>query len=296
MTHVHCWNRAVLVAVITTLAYGTAAFSIYAEEEKPSKTVEPQLPSPLTWPPGQVIFAQSEAAKKIRDALDRPVEFAFLDTSLRDIAQWIEKNHGIVVILDTESLAADGKGSELPFMLSGRFTSLANGLSLLLQGQGLDYLIKHDVLLITTKTAASQPENLSTRLYQVHDLIVAPNDPTASQPDFESIIELLESSIRQHDWVDNGGTIAHIRQFVGPGILAIIVTFDERGHRETEDLLKMLRESRLQQISAAQERQPLKARPGMGTGFVSPPGNAAQEKAPAAGTLPSASGSGTFCD
>lgn len=35
------------------------------------------------------------------------------------------------------------------------------------------------------------------------------------RPDFESLIELITSTIRQQDWVDNGGTIGHIKQHDG---------------------------------------------------------------------------------
>jgi hypothetical protein len=302
MTHLFRRKRAAAIVAITTVAFFTASvLSNDAEGEKSSEHAEIKLPSPLTWPPGQVFFAQSETSKKIRAALEKPIEFAFLDTPLSDVAAWIQKRDEISVMLDAEALAADGKGSELPFTRSGNFTSLANGLSLMLEGQGLCYVVKHDVLLITTKTAASQTENLSTRVYQVHDLVVAPNDPTASQPDFESLIELIIGTVRMQDWTDNGGSIGWIRNYTAPGILALIATHDEKGHREIEQLLRMLRESRLQSVADAQERQPFRERkqvtyPQMNGGTLNPPSNTGPGIAPASTTPPTTSGGGNFCN
>jgi hypothetical protein len=251
---------ALLSLVVSLLLAGSASRPSSAEEPSTKSAAEPAKPdasSPITWPPGRVIFEQSDAEKELRAAIEKPARFDFSDTPLGDVADRIEKEFGIHVELDVEALAADGKGSDLPLTKKGQYTSLCNGLRLVLDGQGLAFLVKHDVLLITTKTAASAPENQSTRLYQVHDLVVMPNDPMASQPDFDSLIELMTSTIRPQDWQDNGGTIGFVKSFQGPGVLALIATHDEQGHGEIEQLLKMLRQARLPQIAEAQARQPL---------------------------------------
>jgi hypothetical protein len=226
-----------------------------AVESKP--LLIPAMSSPQIWPPGKVIFEQSETEKKIRATLEQATEIEFLNTQLGDVVQQLKKRHEINIELDTEALAADGKGSETPITKSLRDTTLNNALRLMLDGQGLTTLIKNDVLLITTRSAASLPENLIIRLYQVHDLVVAPNDPTASQPDFDSLIEIISSMTRPADWQDNGGTIGNIKQYVGPGVLALIVVHDKYGHEEIEGLLKSLRAARLQPIYDAQAQQPL---------------------------------------
>lgn len=282
------------VAVLAAIAVARLPTTAVADEpatksETKSEAKKAELPSPLTWPVGKVVFQQSEECKKIREILLQPTEFQYLDTPLGDVVSDLEMRHKLNIELDMEALAADGKGSDLPITKTLKDVTLESGLRLILEGQGLTYLIKNDVLLLTTKTAASAPENLSTRLYQVHDLVVAPNDPTALKPDFDSLIELLTNTIRQQDWMDNGGTIGFIHSFRGPGILALVATHDEQGHREIEQLLKMLRESRLPQIVEAQERQPLdtsKPFHGMGGGngnsISTPP-----TTVPAAGVRPS---------
>lgn len=244
--------------------FTTTQLATRADAPAPPKTAESKplpaatsLPSPQTWPPGKVIFEQSETEKKILAALEQATEIEFLNTQLGDVVQQLKKRHEINIELDTEALAADGKGSETPITKSLRDTTLNSALRLILDGQGLTTLIKNDVMLITTKAAASQPENLIVRLYQVHDLVVAPNDPTASQPSFESLIEIITSMTRPADWQDNGGTTGHIREYYGPGVLALVIVHDLRGHEEIEGLLKSLRAARLQPIYDAQAQQPL---------------------------------------
>ena len=251
-----------LAATLATTQLATRAddpAKLNGAETKPLPAAA-SLPSPQSWPPGKVIFEESETEKKIRAALEQPAEFEFKNTPLGDVVEFIRKQYGITVQLDTEALAADGKGEETPITKSMRDTNLGNVLHLVLDGQGLTSLVQNDTLLITTKAAASQPDYLIQRVYQVHDLIVAANDPTASQPHFDELIELLTGAIRQNDWADNGGTTGTIKPYVGPGILALVVVHDQRGHREVEQLLKSLRAARLQPIYDAQAQQPLKPR------------------------------------
>jgi general secretion pathway protein D len=59
------------------------------------------------------------------------------------------------------------------------------------------------------------------------------------QPDFDSLIELITSTIRQQDWQDNGGTIGFIRSH--DTTLSLVITHDVRGHEEIENLLTQLR-------------------------------------------------------
>ena len=250
-------------ALLLTASFATTQLTTRADDPAKPNTVEskplliPAMSSPQTWPPGKVIFEQSETEKKIRAVLQQPAEFEFKNTPLGDVVEFIRKQYGITVQLYSEALAADGRGVETKITKSIRNTTLGNALRLLLDEHELTTVVKNDVLLLTTKSSASQPENLSVRTYQVHDLVVAPNDPTASQPDFDSIIDLLTCSVRPSDWSDNGGTIGFLRSYTGPGMLVLVATHDEEGHREIEQLLKSLRAARLQPIYDAQAQQPL---------------------------------------
>lgn len=242
------------------------------EEMKPGDGAKPlgAATPPLTWPPGRTVYDESDAERKIREALQQPTDVDFKDTPLGDVVDFLEKRHEINILLDKEALAADGKGDETPITQSLRDIPLGKTLRLLFDDQGLTYVIKNDVMLITIKAFASTPENLTARVYQVHDLVVAPNDPTASQPDFDSLMEMITTVIRQSDWAENGGTTGQIRSFQGPGVLALLIQHEERGHEEIEQLLKTLRAAKLQAIYEAQAQQPLKPRSPVAVGLGGP--------------------------
>ena len=118
------------------------------------------------------LATSNETETRIREELDKKTEVQYLDTQLGDVVTDLELRHRINIELDNEALAADGKGSETPITKSLKDVTLRSALRLILDGQGLTYLIKNEVMLITTKAAASQPENLETRVYPVADLVI----------------------------------------------------------------------------------------------------------------------------
>src|SRR5262249_22035462 len=82
----------------------------------------------------------------------------------------------------------------------GRRYSARLALRLLLEDHGLTYVIKDDVLQITTKEVADK--TLEARVYDVHDLLSFNDDGV---PDFDSLIEVLKSTIAASSWDDTGG-------------------------------------------------------------------------------------------
>ncbi len=241
------------LAVIALLAAQTAAQQVPEVRYEVSTYAPPAAPIEL--PPGDVIRDESSAAARVRTAIAKRADYSFEDTPLGDVAAWIEEQFDIDVVIDTEALAADGKGTETPISFVQPDPTLAEALAHLLSGHGLTYLVRHEVLLITTKASASQPENLSVRVYQVHDLVTAPNDAAARHPDFDGLIRLLHAA-RPMDWSDNGGTIALARPVDMPGVLALAILHTEMGHREIERLLVTLRRAKDPQLAAAQAKRP----------------------------------------
>lgn len=243
-------------------------------EEGPLK----DKPAPLTvvdLPEGRMISADSDLEKRIRTALDEPAEMQYLDTQLSDIVNDLELRYKIPVEYDYVSLNAaglnvDGKGDITLFSFQKHEGSLRSALHLLLATEGLTFVVRDDTLLFTTKTTA---ETLtSTRIYQVHDLVVMPNDPTAAHPDFESLVDLITTTILPESWRAAGGTAGEIRSFRGPGVLALVVTHTDAGHEQVESLLKTLRAARepkvqdLQRQAKPAEEKDVAAKKSRGTG------------------------------
>jgi hypothetical protein len=234
-------------------AYGGAA-SIAAAEE-PAKSTSADLP------PGKVFPEPTGVEKRIRQALAEPAEMQYLDTTLQDIAMDLSLRYKIPVMLDLAALSADGKGKETTLSLQVRETALRNGLRLLLDEQGLAYVVRNETLLFTTKSAAEAMA--ATRVYQVHDLVLAPSGKDA--PDYDALMELIVTSVQPESWREAGGTAGTIRSFEGPGIIALAVTHTEEAHDQIGELLSTLRAAREPKVEELQRRSP--PRPKLTGGF-----------------------------
>ncbi|MBA4019687.1 MAG: hypothetical protein C0483_21190 [Pirellula sp.] len=226
-----------------------------SEEAKP--TEKPAPTAAVDLPEGRTISADTDLEKRIRAALDEPVEMQYLDTQLGDVARDLSLRYKIPVEYDYASLNAaglnvDGKGDITLFSFQRREGSLRSALRLLLATAGLTFVVRNDTLLFTTKTAAEAMT--STRIYQVHDLVVMPNDPTAAHPDFDTLVELITTTILPESWRAAGGSAGEIKSFRGPGVLALVVTHTDAAHEQVESLLKTLRAAREPKVQDLQRQ------------------------------------------
>ena len=108
---------------------------------------------------------RSALVKRIEQSLLQDTEVVFEDSPLKEALNYLEDLHSIEILLDEVALTADGISTEAPitFRMSG--ISLDSALNLMLEPLGLDYVIKHEVLFITTRPKAE--ELMETRVYNV---------------------------------------------------------------------------------------------------------------------------------
>lgn len=255
---------------------------------------------------------------EIEQKLRTPVSLKFEKATLAQVFEKLSAMTGVPIYLDQRGLATEGVDSSTPVTIDlSSEISLKSALNILLAEHHLTFLIKDEVLKITSERMRS--EDVYTVTYPVGDLVIpipnfvptnrmglqgalmdaqaailggganvaggpmmpmmAQNDakigannsalgqvnvpyvaggggPPARgqnqntqfgpgglgggvQPDFDSLIELITSTIRQSDWQDNGGTIGFIRPH--ETTLSLVITHDVRGHEEIENLLTQLR-------------------------------------------------------
>ena len=107
---------------------------------------------------------------KILAALEEPTELDFEDTPLKDVVDYLKTRHAIEIQLDEKALTDAGVGSDTPVTRNIKGITLRSALKLVLSELDLTYLIRNEVLMITSKTEA---ENyLSMRVYPVGDLVI----------------------------------------------------------------------------------------------------------------------------
>ena len=110
------------------------------------------------------------AEAKINKELGEPTTMEFIETPLADAVDYLKDLHGIEIQLDTKALEEAGIGSDTPVTRTLKGISLRSALRLMLGAMDLTYVIKDEVLLITTTDVASQ--ELVTKAYPVADLVI----------------------------------------------------------------------------------------------------------------------------
>ena len=96
--------------------------------------------------------------------------------------------------------------------------------------------IQDGVLLITTPEEAEN--HLETIVYPVGDLVLPPNSTEETQADFDSLIDLIKTTVKPTSWDDTGGA-GSITPFENN--LSIVVSQTQEVHEEIEQLLEKLR-------------------------------------------------------
>jgi type II secretory pathway component GspD/PulD (secretin) len=117
----------------------------------------------------------SEKEREIERRLSTPVNLNFKDTPLRQVVADIRAFHAINIWIDEEALREDaGVSPDRPVTVQLEQVALKSALSLMLRPIHLTYVIRDDVLQITTEKSARG--KLERRQLQVADLIIPVQD------------------------------------------------------------------------------------------------------------------------
>lgn len=185
--------------------------------------------------------AQREAEARILRQLESRESFVVKDVPLSTFVEAIGKRFGINVAIDQKSLEDFGIDTATPVSVHLRDVTLESGLNLVLETLELTWIIRNETLVITTPEQAES--ELETRIYPVRDLVLIEREHTV-EADFDSLIELIRSTIQADSWDYDGGPAA-----IGPdvGSLSLVISQTQQVHRQIEPLLTTLRAVRKMQ-------------------------------------------------
>ena len=183
---------------------------------------------------------------RINEVLGEPSELDFVDQPLQDVVDFLAQKHKVQIRFDHKALSDAGVGSDTPINRSIKGLSVRTALKLVLDDLDLTYIIRNEVLLVTSKTEAENM--LVAKVYPVFDLVVRPADAPATRPglDFQPLIENITSNIAPTTWDEVGGPGA-IMPFTNSSSLVISQT--TAVHEEIVQFLQALRE-----VGAAQPK------------------------------------------
>lgn len=222
-----------------------------------------RLPAPgprLDWPQE----AEPQAAgieAQIEAGLAKKCDVEFRDTPLVAAVESLAAKTPIKVWIDHKALTDAGVGTDTPVTRSVHGVPIRAAFKLILGELDLTYVIRNEVLAITSKTEAENM--LTTKVYPVFDLVASTSDSLArhartpfrpiepistlsARPtaDFRSLIDNITSNVGPTTWDEVGGPGA-MREFVNAGALVISQTTEL--HEEIAEYLQALR-----QIATAQ--------------------------------------------
>lgn len=181
--------------------------------------------------------ATGEAA--IEKALAQPTTIEASDTPLSDVIAYLRTFHHVHVEIDPRSLEELGVATDAPITRQLRGVSLRSALDLILRDLGLTWTIDSEVLLITSPDMAA--DLVTTRCYEVSDLVVCRDEKEQLWDDYESLVKLITAHVSPGSWADAGGAGA-VTGVSLSGAKVLVVTHEYPVHRAIRQLLEELRE------------------------------------------------------
>lgn len=179
--------------------------------------------------------------EKIYQELERPTTLDFVDTPLAEAVQYLEDFHKIQIEMDKKALEDAGLATDAPITRQLQNISLRSALRLIFDQLDLDYIIRDQVLMITTKDAADN--YLVVKVYPVEDLVVH-----SGKMNNNALLNVIESAVRPASWDASGGQ-GSITPFRG----SLVISQTETAHYEVAQLLRQLRQPA---VAAARQATP----------------------------------------
>jgi general secretion pathway protein D len=272
---------------------------------------------------------RTERELEIERRLKTPVLLKYENTPLSEVMHGMSELAGVNIHLDPRGLSQEGVNSDTPVTINlSKEISLKSALNLILEPLHLSYVVKDEVLKITSEQL--RDGEVYSKVYNVADLVIpipnfvpnnniglqglindahaamgygqggigmpgptvlvndrgphgqavagdnnllaqhlnssstsSPGAPTPSMPigsgpgglgaganaDFDSLIDLITSTVASESWAENGGGQAEIRPF--PTNLSLVISQTQAVHEQIADLLEQLR--RLQDLQVTIE-------------------------------------------
>jgi hypothetical protein len=192
----------------------------------------------------------ADGEDRLEAALQQRVSFSFPEEPLKQVIETLKDKTGLPMVFATKKLEEAAINLETPVTVSLQNVTLESFLHNFLGELGLTFIVKNEVIEITTpEDAGSQ---LLTRIYPVLDLVsrrtpfydasAVVTSRTAGgrmgAPDYASLMRVITSTIDPDSWDDVGGP-GSIEEFDNAGILIISQTWEV--HQKIGPLLNSLR-------------------------------------------------------
>ncbi len=142
----------------------------------------------------------------IEAALAKPVDCEFVETSLKEVIDYLKATMQVEIYLDSSALKEAGVDSTTPITCNFHGLRFEYVLGLVLNELQLGWTIHDDVLYIASPQKLESDDFSETRVYDVADLVVYRDKDGKRVDDFVPLTDAITSTIETKSWEDNGGT------------------------------------------------------------------------------------------
>ena len=178
---------------------------------------------------------ETELLRATRESM---TSLSFVEVPLSDVVNFLSENSKLPFDLDRPALEEEGINSDTPVSIEVSDVGLDDALYLLLGQYNLTWIVKHDVILITSKLTADN--ELRPLSYPVGDLVVL-SDGDQRWSVFQCELQvLIQDAVSPNSWSSVGG--AGTMQYF-PASQCLMVNQTYSVHEQLAALLAMLRES-----------------------------------------------------
>lgn len=185
-----------------------------------------------------------ESEARIEAGLAKRISIQFVDTPLRDVMQHLADRAGLSIKI-SKKIEDAGVQIDQPITFSADHIGAESALRLMLRELNLSFIIQNEKVIITTVEDSQSPENLTSRVYPVADLLdvvrISAYEGGGLELDYASLIETITTTIEPDSWSDVGGP-GSIREFENSRSLVISQRRDL--HQRVAALLTTLRQAK----------------------------------------------------
>lgn len=188
--------------------------------------------------------------QRIQQALEARSDLEFEEIPFSDVVASIADKYGLSIVIDKQAVDDLGFDTASPITVRLKGIKLQSAIDSILEPLDLDWIVRHEVLLITSLEAATS-RYLESRVYDVTDILLRPGETfhQGLELDYQSLIDVITETLENESWSDHGGD-GRIETIDG----MIVVTHDRRMHAAIDKLLGHLREVRSKRSNTAPSR------------------------------------------
>jgi hypothetical protein len=221
--------------VLIGLAAASAAFFVSLRPGLPGLAAASAQEARGRQPAGAPASKSNKSAtERIEAELVKETSVDFVESPLKDVVTFLSEHHQIPIVLSVKKLEEASVSPDTPVTKTLRGIQLGSALRLILRDLELTYLVRDEVLQITTPEDAES--QLLIHVFDCRDLLAMQGGERDLRPD--RLMDLITTNVNHDSWREVGGPGA-ISEYNG----LVVVTQTAETQKEIERLLDMLRKA-----------------------------------------------------